>query len=211
MVKKIFKNLFKPLFTKLAFSAHNIVNSTIEKQKIENLKNVILFDPNSVIIDKTSKIVNNRDEKKYLSIDSNSWICGELITFKPGGQIAIGKECFIGEGSRIWSSVKIQIGDRVLISHNVNIHDNISHSLNSAERHEEYLLSKKGELLASKSIPEKEIIIHDDVWIGFNATILKGVTVGKGAVVGANTVIVKDVPPYAVVVGNPARIIKYTT
>ena len=61
------------------------------------------------------------------------------------------------------------------------------------------------------NLSEKEIVIEDDVWIGFNSTILKGVTIGKGAIIGANTLILKDVPPYAVVVGNPARIIRYTT
>ena len=49
------------------------------------------------------------------------------------------------------------------------------------------------------------IVIEDDVWIGFNATILKGVKIGKGAIIGASTIITKDVPPYAIMVGSPAR------
>jgi acetyltransferase-like isoleucine patch superfamily enzyme len=61
------------------------------------------------------------------------------------------------------------------------------------------------------NIGEAEIIIGNDVWIGFNSTILKGVTIGDGAIIGANTVVTKDVPPFAVAVGNPPRIIKYTT
>jgi len=56
---------------------------------------------------------------------------------------------------------------------------------------------------------EKKCIIGNDVWIGTNSTILRGVTIGNGAVIGANTVVTKDVPDYAIVVGNPARIIKY--
>ena len=55
----------------------------------------------------------------------------------------------------------------------------------------------------------KECKIGNDVWIGAGAVILRGVTVGDGAVIGANTVVTKDVPPYAIVVGNPAKIIKY--
>ncbi len=54
-----------------------------------------------------------------------------------------------------------------------------------------------------------DIFIGHDVWIGHGATILSGITVGDGAVIGAMSVIAKDVPPYAVVVGNPAKIIKY--
>jgi acetyltransferase-like isoleucine patch superfamily enzyme len=54
-----------------------------------------------------------------------------------------------------------------------------------------------------------ECIVGNDVWIGCNSTILRGVTIGDGAVVGANSLVNKDVPPYAIVVGNPAKIIKF--
>ena len=54
-----------------------------------------------------------------------------------------------------------------------------------------------------------DLIIKNDVWIGANCTILDGITIGNGAVVGAGSIVTKDVPPYAVVCGNPARIIKY--
>lgn len=57
--------------------------------------------------------------------------------------------------------------------------------------------------------PTEPVIIGNDVWIGRNVTILQGVTIGDGAVLGTNTVVAKDIPPYAIVVGNPARIIKY--
>ena len=60
-----------------------------------------------------------------------------------------------------------------------------------------------------KSYSKGKIIIEDDVWIGKGATILSGVTLGKGCIVGAKAVVAKDVPPYAIVVGNPSEIIKY--
>ena len=56
---------------------------------------------------------------------------------------------------------------------------------------------------------EKEIVIGNDVWIGANAIILRGVNVSDGAVIGAGAVVTKDVPPYAIVAGNPAKVIKY--
>ena len=59
------------------------------------------------------------------------------------------------------------------------------------------------------NLPVLPIKIENDVWIGIQSLILDGVTIGDGAVIGARTVVTKDVPPYAIVVGSPARIIKY--
>jgi acetyltransferase-like isoleucine patch superfamily enzyme len=59
-----------------------------------------------------------------------------------------------------------------------------------------------------KNIKMADIIIEDKVWIGFNVIILKGVKIGEGAVIGAGSVVTKDVPPYHIVAGNPAKIIK---
>lgn len=61
----------------------------------------------------------------------------------------------------------------------------------------------------SEGISKGDIIVGDDVWIGYRAIILSGVTIGQGAVIAAGTVVTKDVPAYAIVAGNPARIIKY--
>ena len=57
--------------------------------------------------------------------------------------------------------------------------------------------------------PARNVVIKNDVWIGLNSTILEGVTIGNGAIIGACSVVAKDVPDYAVVVGNPAKIIRY--
>jgi len=52
------------------------------------------------------------------------------------------------------------------------------------------------------------VVIHDNVWIGGNSTILQGVIIGEGAIIGAGSVVTKDIPPYSISVGNPARVIK---
>jgi acetyltransferase-like isoleucine patch superfamily enzyme len=181
------------------------------RYRLNALSSNAVYNNKKVRIDEQATIVNNRNDKKYITIGDNSWITGQLMTLKHGGEITIGNDCFIGEGSRIWSSTKVSIGNRVLISHNVNIHDNISHPLDSVERHKDFVHVRHIGLQETMDIPEKPIVISDDVWIGFNSTILKGVIIGKGAVIGANTVVTKDVPEMAVVVGNPAKIIKYTT
>lgn len=167
------------------------------------------IDP-SARVDEMAVIINNR-QKADIKIGQKTLCKGEIFTFKHGGHIEIGDHCFIGDHTRIWSAKSIIIGNRVLIAHNVNIHDQISHPLDSVQRHKDYKhIFEKG-FQNELDLKEKEIIIQDDVWIGFNATILKGVTIGKGAIIGACTVVTSDVPEWAVVVGNPARIIKYST
>jgi acetyltransferase-like isoleucine patch superfamily enzyme len=59
-----------------------------------------------------------------------------------------------------------------------------------------------------EALSKGPIVVEDDVWIGCNALILSGVTIGRGAIVGAGTVVSKDIPPYSIVVGNPARVIR---
>ncbi|GGP03064.1 acetyltransferase [Cloacibacterium rupense] len=157
-----------------------------------------------------ASINNNLDDKSKIKIGNNCDIRGNLLTFGHGGEIIIGDYSFIGERSKIWSAKKITIGDRVLISHNVNIHDNNSHPLDSKLRHEDFKHIKSIGMQKNNNLNELEIIIEDDVWIGFNATILKGVRVGKGAIIGSNTIVTKNIPEYAVCVGNPMKIIKYT-
>ena len=153
-----------------------------------------------------SSRVNNNRERDSIQIGERCRILGRLETLGHGGKIIVGRDCFVGENSRIWSSVSVTIGDRTLISHDVNIHDTDSHSLSAQHRHRHFTdifaYSHPNELDGVKAT---EIVIGDDVWIGFSAAIFKGVTIGNGAVIGAHTVITKSVDSYVIMVGNPAR------
>lgn len=178
-------------------------------EKILQFKEICIFEDSVKFYDETI-IENHQNNKTKINIGKNTVLRGFIMLFKCGGEIVIGNDCFIGPDTKIWSAKKITIGNRVLISHNVNIHDNISHPLNSVERHLDFKhIFSKG-FQDKTDLNEKEIVIEDDVWIGFNSIILKGVRIGKGAIVGAGTIITKDVPPYSIIVGNPPRIIKKT-
>ena len=156
----------------------------------------------------SSRIENNQGRKGAILIGANSHVLGQLVVLAHGGSIRIGRSCFIGEHSRIWSADSITIGNRVLISHNVNIHDHNSHSSSALNRHEHFNeIFAHGHPAQLEDVPSARIVIEDDAWIGFNSTILKGVTIGRGAVVGAASVITKDVNAYTIVAGNPARVI----
>jgi acetyltransferase-like isoleucine patch superfamily enzyme len=148
----------------------------------------------------------NNGGRASISIGERSVLLCKMETLAHGGRIVVGSDCFIGENSYIWSAAEISIGDRVLISHGVNIHDHIAHSLSAAERHVHFQqIFSAGHPEVLENVARQRVAIEDDAWIGFNATILKGVTIGRGAIVGACSVVTKDVPPFAIVVGNPAR------
>lgn len=164
----------------------------------------------SVKIFPTARIENLANKPNLICIGKNSVLRGELLIFAHAGEIHIGEGCFLGEGSSIWSSKSVKIGSRVYISHNVNIHDTNSHSLNPKLRHEHFvkIMSTGYPKNDNDDIQSQPVRIEDDVWIGFNSTIFKGVTIGKGAVIGACSVVTKDVPEFVVVIGNPAKVIK---
>ena len=157
----------------------------------------------------TARIRNIRGLTSAIKVGDRSFIAGELLTFAHGGQIQIGQWCYIGEGSRIWSAGRIDIGDRVMISHNVNIFDNLTHPVDPVLRHQHF------RAIASVGHPhridlgERPVRINDDAWIAAGAMVLRGVTIGKAAIVGAGAVVTHDVPPFAIVAGNPARVIRY--
>ena len=206
MLRKLIKSIIFRLYA-IGLKGHQ---ELLQKQREDDLSKKAKIGANS-IVDSLSIIQNNSGDKNRIIIGDNSWIRGHLQVHNTG-LILIGNDSFIGPDSRIWAKKKITIGNRVLISHNVNIHDNNSHPLNSRLRHQDFqFIFKNMDLQDSIDLSEADIIIEDDAWIGFNATVLKGVTIGKGAIVGANTVITKDVPAFAVIVGNPAKIIKYTS
>lgn len=68
---------------------------------------------------------------------------------------------------------------------------------------------RKNDLIKNQGHVNKPVKIGNDVWLGARVTVLKGVNIGEGAVIGAGAVVTKDIPPYAIAVGNPARVIKY--
>jgi acetyltransferase-like isoleucine patch superfamily enzyme len=202
----MFKRLFRRLFFN-SISTHEI-REILERESIISCERNSLKEDSSRFYAQAS--VNNFQHKRdSISIGSDSHIRGTLQVFAYGGSIRIGNYCYIGENSHIWSGDKIEIGNNVLISHQVNIIDSNSHEINAFERAEGYKhILTKGHPKEKGSILTAPILIKDNVWISFGCIILKGVTIGEGAVVAAGSVVIKDVAPYSLVAGNPARFIK---
>ncbi len=156
-----------------------------------------------------ARVSNFQGIRNKIRIAKSTHIRGELLLFPSGGEITIGEGCYIGEGSRIWSASKVEIGNHVLISHNCNLIDTDSHELDHLERAESYLkMLKSGHSKENKNVRTSPIIIGDYAWLSYNVSILKGITIGKGAIVAAGSVVTSNVPPFCIVAGNPAKVIQ---
>ena len=156
----------------------------------------------------SAKIRNIRGDTKRIKLGRNTLIAGELLIFPHGGNISIGDWCFVGEGTRIWSSSSVTIGDRVLVAHNVNIFDSLTHPISAKLRHRHFKSIMTTGHPQTIELGERPIKVANDVWIGANACILRGVNIGEGGIVASGAVVTKDVPPYTIVAGNPARIVR---
>jgi acetyltransferase-like isoleucine patch superfamily enzyme len=184
------------------------IDQAIKTERIKQSVQGCVYGKHTNIL-QDARIINFQGNKNNIQIGDFCTIRGELQINEYGGKISIGEYSYIGEYSRVWSGDTVIIGNRVQISHNVNIIDNNTHSLNSDERHYEYVeIIEKGNIKKQGNIAAAPIVIEDDVWISFNACILKGVTIGKGAIIAANSVVTKNVEPYTMVAGNPAVVIK---
>lgn len=114
----------------------------------------------------------------------------------PTAGITIGKNCFLGEYNVIRGQGGVSIGNEVYTGPMVQIVA-VNHVYTDPHRP----IRKQG-------ITAQGIVIEDDVWIGANATIVDGVTVGKGSIIGAGSVVTRDIPPYSIAVGTPAKPVK---
>lgn len=168
----------------------------------------VTLDPTAVVHD--SAVFRNLCRAEgAIRVGAHTHIRGEVLTFWNAGEVSIGDHCYVGEGSRIWSQASVRIGNDVLISHLVDIHDTDGHPVDAEDRVEDgrSILQGRGYFLPTKTL-SAPVVIGDRVWIGFKASVLKGVRIGEGAIVAAGAVVTKDVPPFAVVAGNPAVVIR---
>lgn len=142
-----------------------------------------------------------------LTIGARCAMDGVHFAIGPEARVIIGDDCCF-TSLLLMCEREVRIGHRVLIGWNASIADSDFHPLAPAERIADAIACSP--LAAGRPRPAVEtrpVTIEDDVWIGPNAAILKGVTVGRGAFVEPGAVVTRDVPPRARIMGNPARVI----
>lgn len=125
----------------------------------------------------------------------------QLEAWGENTKIAIGNNCLISANTHITAYTSITIGDDFLSGSNVLISDN-SHGDSTMN---DMAIPPRQRPIKSKG----GIIIGKKVWLGNNVSILSSVIIGEGAIIGANSVVTHDIPPYSVAVGSPAKIVKY--
>ncbi|WP_439482637.1 acyltransferase [Cyclobacterium plantarum] len=149
---------------------------------------------NRVVISNRGKIVLGDNVSLNSYPDGDLFVTG-LITYFDDAEIIIGNNCNLN-GTMIHCNISVKIGNYCMFGPGTKIVDNDSHriSIDISERRK-----------PAVRIP---ICIEDNVWVGMNSLILKGVKIGKNSIVAAHSVVTKEVPENVLVGGNPARIIK---
>jgi len=157
-----------------------------------------------------------KENRTYVTIGERC-IVNATFTFESlTGEVLIGDNVHLG-GVHFICKTKISIGNDVTMAWGITIYDHNSHSIYWEDRkndnrqcYDDYR-NYKGNNIVNKdwsNVVSKPVVIESKVWIGFDVTILKGVTIGEGAVIGAKSVVTKDVPAWTVVAGNPAIVVK---
>lgn len=141
-----------------------------------------------------------------MTVGSNSMVSATISFDRDNAMVTIGERTFIGASHIVCASL-VTIGDDVLISWGCTIVDHNSHSLVWEEREDDVINWKNGRK-DWQHVKISPVHIGNKAWLGFNSIILKGVTIGEGAIVAAGSVVTKDVPPFTIVAGNPARIVR---
>jgi acetyltransferase-like isoleucine patch superfamily enzyme len=172
--------------------------------------------PANVVVDETAYVETTFSFHLYRSEEpvgarigrGASMYKGTMFDVGPHGRVSLGEFALV-HGARIICDAAVEIGDYALISWNVVLMDSYRVPLDPSERRRELecVPGRAPRYLAGGG-PGRPVRIGRNVWIGFDACVLPGVTIGEGSVVGARSVVVADVPSFTVVAGNPARIVR---
>lgn len=192
------------------------LNKFLNQREIKRLQDYLDLDKKSIYGDGFRVDIRQPKENTvFLKVGKQCIIDGTFVFEKDSGHINIGNRVHIG-GSTFISINRIDIGNDVTIAWDCLFYDHNSHSIYWKERkkdtEQEYQDSLNGlSVIANKNwdvVRSAPIKICDKAWIGVGCKILKGVTIGEGAVIAAGSVVTKDVEPWTMVGGNPAAFIK---
>ncbi len=149
----------------------------------------------NVVVERGVMLWVDSDES-FITVGEGSYLSSNSILNTFDGWIKMGKNCTVNNYAILYGHGGLEIGDNVRIAAQVVIIP-----MNHIYEDPDVPICRQG-------VSAKGIKIEDDVWLGAGAKITDGVTVGRGSVIGAGAVVTKDIPPYSVAVGVPARVVK---
>jgi len=169
--------------------------------------------PENIRVGERCFVERKESFRRFRSTQSPGLVLGDRVrvytwtefNVEPTGQVLVGEDSVL-VGAVFMCAESIQIGRRVIVSYNATLADCDFHPRNPEMRKRDAVANApEGDRDGRPALVTAPVVVEDDVWIGIGAIILKGVRLGRGARIGAGAVVVKDVPPGAVVAGNPAR------
>ena len=151
--------------------------------------------------------IEKRGAGSRIEVGRGCLITGRLVTETPGSIVKLGDNVLVGGESLLAAAKSIIVEEDVLISYRCIITDSDNHSLRYSERKNDLQdwIHNRHDWSRVQTAPVR---ICKGAWIGAAVIVTKGVTIGEGAVCGMGSVVTRDVPPYTVVAGNPARIVR---
>ena len=150
---------------------------------------------NGVRIASQAMLRANTEQADGISIGDHTTVHESVLIAANRGGVTIGRHSWVGPFCLVYGNGEVSIGDNVLIAAHTSI-NTVSHHFERCDIP-----------INDQGIYCDPVRIEDDAWIGMNAVILQGVRIGKGAIVGAGAVVTRDVPPWSIVMGVPARIV----
>lgn len=196
---------FRFLWRRLARKNENSI-SLLEKRGVS-----VQIGENSFLASNSILVMHNEFQGKII-IGKDTLFHGQIQVYSKDAEIIIGDRVFVGHNTILFCYDSIKIENDVMVSWGCTLIDNNSHSLDSSKRKNDVLDWKKGpEFKDWSSVLFEPIFLREKSWVGFNSIITKGVEVGAGAIIAAGSVVTKNVSPYTIVGGNPAKFIKHTT
>ena len=142
-----------------------------------------------------------------LTVGAHCTLDGVHLAVGERGRVDIGDYCYF-TNAVLLCELEIRVGNYVVIGWNATVADTDFHPLGPAERIADAVAcSPLGQGRTRPAVARRPVVIEDDVWVGPNATILKGVRIGAGAFIEAGALVTRDVPPGARVIGNPAQVV----
>ena len=187
-------------------------NNYQKKKTLQNCYQNAVIGPD-FDVEISARINNESGDKNNITLGHNTFLAGKIRT-SPHGKVKIGSYSYISTGAFIGAGNSITIGDYVGIAHYTFVVDNNNHPVEPEARKQHRIRVAPGGQgypsvgAAWEISANAPIVIEDNVWIGMYCFIGKGVRIGEGAVVARQSVVTRDVAPYTVVAGNPARVVK---